>query len=217
MIFIVTAILLYIAASVGIQKWKKYDAERVKRLGLWYLKGIVYEGGSVTEILRRDTLLLSMMIRGKNRGGIDADAANKEIVERRIEKTKELIEQAEIYIRKQAKCQPTSQKIDQVLINMLGPTKEKLYQETSKEMKESGLTKMMTDYEVSELGEVGQSIYLHYINKIFVDELDEAKASTRRILLFDMVKNFRILSDNLEIDKAEAQLKKIIKEFGSDS
>jgi len=217
MIFIVTAILLYIAASVGIQKWKKYDAERVKRLGLWYLKGIVYEGGSVTEILRRDTLLLSMMIRGKNRGGIDADAANKEIVERRIEKTKELIEQAEIYIRKQAKCQPTSQEIDQVLINMLGPTKEKLYQETSKEMKESGLTKMMTDYEVSELGKVGQSIYLHYINKIFVDELDEAKASTRRILLFDMVKNFRILSDNLEIDKAEAQLKKIIKEFGSDS
>ena len=44
------------------------------------------EGGSVTEILRRDTLLLSMMIRGKNRGGIDADVATKEIVERRIEK-----------------------------------------------------------------------------------------------------------------------------------
>jgi len=217
MISIVALILLYIAASIGIQKWKKYDSERVKRLGLWYLKGIVYEGGSVTEIMLRDTLLLSMMIRGKKRGGIDADVATKEIVERRIEKTKELIEQAEIYIRKQANRKPTTQEIDQVLIDMLGPTKEKLYQETSKEMKESGLTKMMTDYEVCELGEVGQSIYLYYVNKIFVNELDEAKASTRRILLFDMVKDFKILSDNLEIEKAEAQLKKIIKEFEPDS
>jgi len=175
------------------------------------------EGGSVTEILRRDTLLLSMMIRGKNRGGIDADVATKEIVERRIEKTKELIEQAEIYIRKQANSQPTTQEIDQVLMDMLGPTKEKLYQETSKEMKESGLTKMMTDFEFSELGKVGQIIYMHYINKIFVDELDEAKASTRRILLFDMVKDFRIFTDNLEFDKAAAQLEKISKQFGSDS
>jgi len=175
------------------------------------------EGGSVTEILRRDTLLLSMMIRGKNRGGIDADVATKEIVERRIEKTKELIEQAEIYIRKQANSQPTTQEIDQVLMDMLGPTKEKLYQETPKEMKESGLTKMMTDFEVSDFGKVGQSIYMHYINKIFVDELDEAKASTRRILLFDMVKDFRIFTDNLEFDKAAAQLEKISKQFGSDS
>jgi len=100
---------------------------------------------------------------------------------------------------------------------MLGPTKEKLYQETSKEMKESGLTKMMTDFEVSDFGKVGQSIYMHYINKIFVDELDEAKASTRRILLFDMVKDFRIFTDNLEFDKAAAQLEKISKQFGSDS
>jgi len=41
MIIIIAAILLYIVASIGMQKWKRNDAERIKRLGLWYLKGIV--------------------------------------------------------------------------------------------------------------------------------------------------------------------------------
>lgn len=140
------------------KEFKKTELELYKRIGLWYLKGVVWESGSISRVLDRDIAFHAMLAHRHVRQGIDTDKDAQLIVESRIIITQELIQKASAYL-KEKDCSkiPTSYDIDKILLVWLGPTREAF--ERQNQENSTGLDKMVDEGLVGLLGQPGKELY----------------------------------------------------------
>lgn len=215
---LIAAILPLLVAIVGVRKWQKYESAWQRKVGLWYMKGVVFEGGSVTDLLRRDTMFRRMINRGHVVEGIDTDPGAKKLLERRIELAQELVRQADLYFRERNGRQPSFKEIDRILIDWLGPSKNSLYSQTMNDLYDSGLAEMVAKIELEELGEIGKQLFRYYSGKIASQELDANKIQVKILELFEMIKEWKLLAERnnalADVQQINALQKNIEDHFG---
>lgn len=130
------------------RKFQATEQEFVRRIGLWYLKGVVWQSGSVTNILERDIVFRTMLTRGFVRQGIDTDKDSSLILESRILITQELIHKASEFLKNNCSIEsPSAKDIDNILLVWLGPTSEEFNKQNQEGMHKVGLNQLVDIFE----------------------------------------------------------------------
>lgn len=185
----------------------KAEKEHARTVGLWYLKGIVYECGSVTDILERDLMLQAMMVRGYVREGKDTDKGARFLLDCRIEITSELVSKAFDHLkqsRQTTDAVPTSNEIDQLLMSWLGPTKIKLTDDTSTSVaiKQSEINKLNKKIVLDNLGKAGGKLFEYFLGsqlkKVKTAKISQAESDATASAMFEKIKEYEQLRNKLE-------------------
>lgn len=194
----------------------KAEKEHARNVGLWYLKGIVYECGSVTDILERDSMLQAMMVRGYVREGKDTDKGARFLLDCRIEITRELVAKAFDHLkqsRQTTDAVPTSNEIDQLLMSWLGPTKTELLYDTSVAMKKSGIKNDLGD----NLGEAGGKLFEYFLGtqleKVKTARISKAESDKLASTMYEKIKEYEQLSRKLEGGRDNGERKRLNQMF----
>jgi len=218
-------ILLFILATVLLVMYfdryaKKSKKKHGRDIALWYLKGVVYEGGSVTHVLEYDLILNNAMERGHVREGIDTDKGGKFLLKCRIELVQELVKKASIYLSKggnEKETNPSPAQIDQILLEWLGPTKTKLSQEISGALAKSDASYMTEEWMLQNLGDMGKKLYEHYLeqqlNKMNTGAVGEEEYNTNMSLMFGRIKAFNQLKTELQGGRNNDERKMLNRSF----
>jgi len=179
----------------------KAEKEHARTVGIWHLKGIVYECGSVTDLLERDSILQSMMVRGYVREGKDTDKGARFLLECRIEITRELVAKAFDHLkqsRQKTDAVPTSNEIDQLLMSWLGPTKTELLYDTSVAIKKSVIKNDLGD----KLGDAGGKLYEYFLGtqleKVKTARISKAESEAMASTMYEKIKEYEQLRRKLE-------------------
>ena len=198
----------------------KAEKEHARTVGLWYLKGIVYECGSVTDILERDSMLQAMMVRGYVREGKDTDKGARFLLDCRIEITSELVSKAFDHLkqsRQTTDAVPTSNEIDQLLMSWLGPTKTKLTDDTSVAIKQSGINKLYEKWALDNLGEAGGKLFEYFLGsqlkKVKTAKISQAESDATASAMFEKIKEYEQLRNKLEGGRNNDERKRLNQMF----
>jgi hypothetical protein len=183
----------------------KAEKEHARTVGIWHLKGIVYECGSVTDLLERDSMLQAMMVRGIVREGKDTDEGARFLLDCRIEITRELVAKAFDHLkqsRQKTDAVPTSNEIDQLLMTWLGPTKTELLYDTSVALKKSGTKGIYKTWALDNLGEAGGKLWEYFLGnqleKVKTARISKAESDATASTMYEKIKEYEQLRRNLE-------------------
>ena len=199
-----------------------------RKAGLWYLKGIVYECGSVTDVLQIDSMLQGMMARGYVREGIDTDEGARFLLDCRIELARELVAKASAHLRQSRNTKdagPTSNEIDKLLLTWLGPTKAMLMDDTSDSMKKSGINRLTEKWQLNNLGDLGSKLFELFVGiqleKVKTAQISQAESDSEISTMFERIKKYEELrkklnggQDNGERQRLNGMFLELAKECG---
>jgi len=198
----------------------KAEKEHARTVGIWHLKGIVYECGSVTDLLERDSMLQSMMVRGYVREGKDTDKGARFLLDCRIEITRELVAKAFDHLkqsRQTTDAVPTSNEIDQLLMSWLGPTKTKLTDDTSVANKQSGINKLYEKWALDNLGEAGGKLYEYFLGtqleKVKTARISKAESEAMASTMYEKIQEYEQLRRELEGGRDNSERKRLNQMF----